>query len=132
VAGDGITLLISLIGVAALVLASRFLGSPSQAEAFSTDDFAHLLTVLPGGFSVSRSVLDQNSRSALVLDTNGRAAIIAPVGDHYFARLADATWSTTVVDGKLVITGPDFSAAFDAAGDAPGWLRAAVHTARAD
>jgi hypothetical protein len=132
VAGDGITLLISLIGVAALVLASRLIAVPRQSEALCSDDFSHLLAVLPGGFAVSRSVLDQNSRSALVLDQSGRVAIIAPVGDHYFARLADATWQNTISDGKLVITGPDFSAAFDAAGDAPGWLRAAVHTSRAN
>lgn len=125
-------MLISLIGVAALALASRLIAGRRQSDAFCSADFSHLLAVLPGGFSVNRSVLDQNSRSALVLDAGGRVAIVAPVGDHYFARLADATWLTTISDGKLIITGPDFSAAFDAAGDAPGWLQAAVHTSRAD
>jgi hypothetical protein len=132
VAGDGITLLLSLIGVAALVLASRLIAAPRENHVFCSDDFAHLLAVLPGGFSVNRSVLDQHSRSALVLDSGGRVAIIAPVGDHYFARLADATWSTTISNGKLVVTGPDFSAAFDAAGDAPDWLQGVAHTSRAD
>lgn len=126
--GDLPTLIGAVIAVAALILACRVAGFGQPAEVPEVDTFEPLLNLLPGGFAPVYWALDRPNRCALAADSDGRIAAIAPAGSHYFARLADQSWTCRVDEGRLHVAASDFSMRLDLGDDAAGWREAIART----
>ena len=128
--GELPTLLGALLAVIALVLACRSAGFRPPQELPGLGTVGHLLEVLPRGFRPVRWAIDRQNRCALAIDEEGRIAAIAPAGSHYFARLADPSWTCTLQPWGLQVAAGDFSITLNLAGDAAQWERAIAQVRR--
>ena len=84
----------SLVGVLALVAASRWLGLGGDARIDGRDDA--LCIARDNGFEAEDVAIDRAGMAALVRDAGGRFALIRRHGAHFVVALL-----TTPVDGRL-------------------------------
>lgn len=116
-------LAVALLAVLGLVLLAHALGFSRRAVLTGPDEALALVQSLPGGFVPGDMILDRQGGGAVLRDRHGRIAVVAPVGVHFLARLADGSWHVAGgADGKVAIRGSDFSAQLDLGADGPRWL----------